>query len=111
MLNFDYEENDTPKMFVWYYWVWVIKHFFLTVDYDHKLLIELGIIPKIAGIFTNWRYLFSKKVDNLFDKFTDWFFELLYLIVKRADKDCFAQIYEIIKIFGKILLLYRDKNY
>ena len=104
MLNFDYEENDTPKMFVWYYWVWVIKHFFLTVDYDHKLLIELGIISKIVSIFTNWRYLFSKEVDKPFNRFIDRFFELLYLIVKKADKDYFVQIYEIVKIFGKIFL-------
>ena len=89
------DEDNPPKMLVRYCWVMVINHFFLTVKYDHKFIIELGIIPKLACIFTNRRYLFSKEDDNLFKEFTKTFFELLYLKVRNVNRDHFEQLYEL----------------
>ena len=108
MISLDYEEDNSAKMFVWYYWVWIIKHFFLTINYDHKLIIELGIIPKIASIFTNWKYLFWKRVEKSFNKFTDRFFELLYLIVKNVNRDHFEQLYELAETIGRLKLYVKD---
>ena len=75
LISLDDEEDNSAKMLVWYCWVMLINHFFLTVKYDHKLITELGIIPKLACIFTNRRYLFSKEDDNLFREFTKTFFQ------------------------------------
>ena len=101
LISLDYEEDSSAKMFVWLYWIWVIKHFFLKINYDHRLIIELDIIPKIASIFTNWKYLFWKSVEKPFKKFTDQFFELLCLIVKNVNKDHFEQLYELAESIGR----------